>query len=149
MRGWASANDVVAPTVEMRGLRGQPMRFTDFRGKVLVVKLWASWCPQCRGAFPALEALRRDYQSRGVEVIAVSVDERRQDAEAFLKTLRHELRVTLDPRGRVLKAFNAPGVPSTYLIDRRGFVRFMHTGDDDRTDAAYRRQIDTLLAEPR
>jgi peroxiredoxin len=143
----ASAGDVVAPNVEMRGAKGVRVRLADFRGKVVLVKLWASWCPDCQAAFPKLDALYREYRARGVEVVAVSLDERQKDAEAFLKTRPHELRVMFDPNAKVLKAFGAPGVPTSYIIDRRGIIRFSHEGYDETTEASYRRELDALLAE--
>ena len=143
----ASAGDAAAPNVEMRGAKGVRVRLADFRGKVVLVKLWASWCPDCQAAFPKLDALYREYRARGVEVIAVSVDERQKDAEAFLETRPHELRVMFDPNAKVLKAFGAPGVPYSYVIDRRGTIRFSHEGYDETTEASYRRELDALLDE--
>jgi peroxiredoxin len=143
-----SAADVAAPNVEMRGAKGARVRLTDFRGKVVLVKLWASWCPDCQAAFPKLDALHREYRARGVEVIAVSLDERQKDAEAFLESRPHELRVMFDPKAKILAAFGASGVPTSYVIDRRGVIRFSHEGYDETTEASYRREIDALLAEP-
>ena len=136
-----------APNVELRGPKGQRQRLADFRGKIVLVKIWASWCPDCQVLFPELDRLSRDFKSRGVEVIAVNVDERRKDADAFLKTQSHQLRVMFDPRARVAEAFGARGVPASYLIDHRGMIRFAHEGWDLTADAIYRREIMTLLAE--
>ena len=91
--------------------------------------------------------MARDFKSRGVEVIAVNVDEYRKDADAFLKTQQHQLRVMFDPRARVADAFGACGVPASYLIDARGMIRFAHEGWDETADATYRREIMSLLAE--
>ena len=97
--------------------------------------------------FPEMDRLSREFKSRGVEVIAVNVDERRKDADAFLKTQSHQLRVMFDPRARVADAFGARGVPASYLIDARGMIRFAHEGWDETADATYRREIMSLLAE--
>ena len=99
--------------------------------------------------FDALDALDRDYRSRGVAVIAVTVDERRGDADRFLKARTYKVRVVFDPHARAFDAFGGSGVPVAYLIDRRGVVRYVHEGDADAPDATYRRQIDALLAEIR
>lgn len=142
-----AAMDDPAPNVELRGPKGQRQRLTDFRGKIVLLKLWASWCPDCQVMFPELDRLSREFRSRGVEVIAVNVDEHRKDADAFLKTQQHQLRVMFDPRGRVADAFGAVGVPSSYLIDARGKIRYAHEGWDKTADATYRHEIMTLLAE--
>ena len=136
-----------APNVELRGPKGQRQRLADFRGKIVLLKIWASWCPDCQVLFPELDRLSRDFKSRGVEVIAVNVDERRKDADAFLKTQSHQLRIMFDPRARIADAFGARGVPASYLIDHRGMIRFAHEGWDPTADAIYRREIMTLLDE--
>jgi len=136
-----------APNVELRGPKGQRQRLADFRGKIVLVKIWASWCPDCKVLFPELDRLSREFKSRGVEVIAVNVDEHRKDADAFLKTQSHQLRVMFDPRARVADAFGARGVPASYLIDTRGMIRFAHEGWDETADAIYRREIMSLLSE--
>jgi len=136
-----------APNVELRGPKGQRQRLADFRGKIVLVKIWASWCPDCKVLFPELDRLSREFKSRGVEVIAVNVDEHRKDADAFLKTQSHQLRVMFDPHARVADAFGARGVPASYLIDARGMIRFAHEGWDETADATYRHEIMSLLAE--
>lgn len=141
-----SADDP-APNVEFRGPKGQRQRLVDFRGKIVLLKIWASWCPDCQVMFPELDRLSREFRGRGLEVIAVNVDEQRKDADAFLKTQPHQLRVMFDPRARVPNAFGARGVPSSYLIDARGMIRYAHEGWDETADATYRREIMTLLAE--
>ena len=141
------AADDPAPNVELRGPKGQRQRLADFRGKIVLLKIWASWCPDCQVLFPAMDRLSREFKSRGVEVIAVNVDEHRKDADAFLKTQSHQLRVMFDPRARVAGAFGARGVPASYLIDARGMIRFAHEGWDETADATYRREIMSLLAE--
>jgi peroxiredoxin len=141
------AADDPAPNVELRGPKGQRQRLADFRGKIVLLKIWASWCPDCKVLFPQLDRLSREFKPRGVEVIAVNVDEHRKDADAFLKTQSHKLRVMFDPGARVADAFGARGVPASYLIDARGMIRFAHEGWDETADATYRREIMSLLAE--
>ena len=145
--GALAAADDGAPNVELRGPKGQRQRLADFRGKIVLLKIWASWCPDCKVMFPELDELSREFKSQGVEVIAVNVDEHRKDADAFLKTQQYQMRVMFDPRARIPDAFAARGVPSSYLIDQRGRIRFAHEGWDETADATYRREIMTLLAE--
>jgi peroxiredoxin len=140
--------NIPAPNVELRAARGPRVRLADFKGKVVLVEFWASWCPDCHLSFPALDAIQREFQSKGVEVIAINVHEERKNADAFLKGRQPQLRVMFDPRLRAWDAFGALGVPTSFVIDRRGIIRYMHEGFDKETDAAYRRQIATLLAEP-
>lgn len=142
----AAAGDT-APNVELRGPKGQRQRLVDFRGKIVLLEIWASWCPDCQVLFSALDALSREFKARGVEVIAVNVDEQRKDADAFLRTRQYQMRVMFDPRARVVDAFAARGVPASFLIDRRGTIRYAHEGWDQSAVVEYRREILELLDE--
>src|SRR5262245_22609877 len=94
-------------SIELRTANGAPVRLADFTGKVVLVKFWASWCPQCVESFASLDAIDRDYRSRGVDVLAVNVDERRKDADEFLKKHPYRVRVLFDRRARAFEVFGA------------------------------------------
>jgi len=143
----AEVTSRTAPSVELRGPKGTPIRLSDFKGQVVLVKFWASWCPQCRETFSSLDAIDREYRSRGVAVLAVNVDEHRKDADAFLNATAHRMRIMFDPRLRAFDAFGGSGVPVTYLIDRRGVIRYAHEGESEPGDATYREELDALLAD--
>lgn len=108
--------------------RGAPLRLQDFRGKVVFIDFWASWCGPCRLALPQYERLRRELAPRGFEVLAVNVDEERADGLGVLKTLRPSFPVIDDSRGKLASLFNVQAMPSSYLIDRRGVVREVREG---------------------
>src|SRR5258708_35007942 len=78
-----------APDVVLQGPAGAPVRFSDYKGKVLLVDFWASWCVPCKTSFPALDAIYREYQPKGLEVLAVNLDEQRRSADAFLAQHPH------------------------------------------------------------
>jgi peroxiredoxin len=136
------------PSIELRAPRGTAVRLTDFRGKVMLIKFWASWCPQCAETFAALDAIDRDYRPKGVEVFAINVDEHRKNADAFLAARVFQVRVLFDGRARLFGALGGEGVPTTYLIDRRGRIRHVHD-DGDEGSVNYRAELDELLAEGR
>ena len=137
-----------APAVEWRGADGAVVRMADTKGKVVLVDFWAGWCPPCKESFPALDVIQRDYRARGVAVVAVNVDERQKDADAFLAAHPHQLLVVFDPHGESPKAFKVKGMPTSFVIDRRGEIRYTHQGYSQGIDKAYRRELDALLAEP-
>lgn len=143
----AATAATTAPAAEWRAADGTMVRMADAKGKVTLVDFWASWCPPCQESFPALDLIQRDYRTRDVEVIAVNVDERQKDADAFLASHPHQMLVVFDPRGESPKAFQVRGMPSSFVIDRKGTIRYSHQGYSQGTDAAFRREIDTLLAE--
>jgi thiol-disulfide isomerase/thioredoxin len=114
---------------------------------VVLVDIWASWCAPCKASFPSLDGLYQELGPEGLEVLAVNVDERREDALDFLRNRPHHMRVVLDPQGRVPEAFGVTAMPSSFLIDRNGIVRYRHTGFNRTTLETYRREIATLLGE--
>jgi thiol-disulfide isomerase/thioredoxin len=136
-----------APDVELRSADGQALRLTDLKGKVVLVDFWASWCGPCKASFPALDALYKRRHDDGVEVLAVNVDEDRRAAEGFLKERPHAMPVFFDPKGRAPEAFHVAGMPTSYLLDRRGRIRFKHEGYTSATGSAQEREIEVLLAE--
>jgi peroxiredoxin len=136
-----------APDVTWRSSDGATVRIADYKGRVVLVDFWASWCIPCKTSFPALDALFREYQPRGLDVFAVNLDERRKDADAFLAAHPHTMPVLFDAKGESPVAFGVKGMPTSYLIDRSGAVRFTHMGYTGNVEAAYRAEIAQLLSE--
>jgi thiol-disulfide isomerase/thioredoxin len=135
------------PNVSVHTADGVTVRLADYKGKVVLIDFWASWCPPCKTSFPALDAIYREYQEKGLEVLAVNVDERRHDADTFLDAHPHRLTVLYDPKGVSPTAFGVKGMPSSFLIDRAGNIRFTHMGYSGNVDDSYRREIAQLLSE--
>jgi len=136
-----------APDVALQTAGGKIVQLASYSGKVLLVDFWASWCTSCKTSFPALDSLFEEYQPRGFEVLAVNLDERRRDADAFLSERPHHLTVLFDPTGASPSAFGVKGMPTSFLIDKTGHIRFTHMGYSGNVAETYRREIIQLLAE--
>lgn len=137
-----------APACELAALGASPSINTrDLAGDVVYIDFWASWCPPCVKSFPFMNELDRDLRERGLRVVAIDVDQQVEDARSFL--LRHEARfaVGADPAGACPREFGVPGMPTSYLIDRKGVVRYVHNGFRDGEREELRRRIEALLAE--
>jgi peroxiredoxin len=146
-RSLMAAPPKTAPNIALPTADGTTVQLESFRGKVLLVDFWASWCPPCKISFPALDALYREHASQGFEVLAVNLDERRRDADSFLVDHPHRMTVLFDSKGASAVAFGVKGMPSSFLIDKSGNIRFTHMGYAGNVDESYRREIAQLLAE--
>jgi thiol-disulfide isomerase/thioredoxin len=145
--GIARAEVTPAPDIQLRTARGTTVRLSDLKGKVVLVDFWASWCRPCVRSFPAIDGLYRKFRSRGLEVLAVNMDQQRRDADAFLSRVPHAMRIFFDTDGHTLGAFALGGIPSLVLIDRSGNVRIVHAGYSDRIGDEVRPEIELLLSE--
>lgn len=120
----------------------------DTAGKVVLVDFWASWCAPCKASFPALAKIHTDLASRGFMIAAISIDEKPAAAAAFAKKLAPPFATLHDRTQKLVQQVGVPTMPTSYLLDRTGKVRFVHEGfHGDATDKQIRSEIETLLAE--
>jgi thiol-disulfide isomerase/thioredoxin len=118
-------------------------------GKVVLVDFWASWCAPCKASFPAYARLGADLGPRGLVIVAIGEDTDQGAYQTFLKRLRPPFAVALDRDQILVGRVQIPTMPTSYLIDRQGRMRYLHPGFHGAdTEAALRREIETLLAEP-
>jgi cytochrome c biogenesis protein CcmG, thiol:disulfide interchange protein DsbE len=124
-----------------------PVDLESFRGRVVYLDFWASWCAPCRQSFPWMQRMQDIYGPQGLTVIAVNVDRSRQDAERFLAAFNPSFDVRYDPAGSLAEHFKVEGMPTGLLIDRHGVARFTHIGFRPVDRAAYESQLRQLLSE--
>jgi thiol-disulfide isomerase/thioredoxin len=118
------------------------------KGRVVLLDFWASWCGPCRKSFPAMQELHKQYAGRGLTIIAVSVDEKREDMERFLKAENVSFTVVRDAGQKLVAAADVSAIPTSFLIDRAGKIRYVHKGFvGDETVKQYQEQIQLLLKE--
>ena len=128
---------------------GSPAALPATAGKVLIVDFWASWCAPCKASFPAYSRIQSEYSPKGLVLIAVSVDDNPRDYASFLKRFSPTFPVFLDQGHRLVQQVAVPTMPTCYLVDRHGRVRFIHAGyHGAATDTELRHELDLLLTEP-
>ncbi|MGH7833121.1 MAG: peroxiredoxin family protein [Candidatus Binatia bacterium] len=134
-----------APEFALPNPDGKKLSLNDFRGKVVFLNFWASWCVPCREEMPAMERLYQEFKGKGLEILAVNVKDTRKDALAFVKELKLSYPILLDPEGQVGLLYGAWGLPATYLIDEKGMVLARLWGPAEWYGPEARNLIKTIL----
>jgi thiol-disulfide isomerase/thioredoxin len=136
------------PSCALSSLDGaQSFDLQQLRGSSLWVDFWASWCDSCVASFAFLDALDRDFRAKGLKVLAISVDEDRDDAREFLARHPVGFAIAVDSSGSCPRSFAIPGMPAAYLIDRDGRIRHEQIGFRPGDAEPLRKMIGALLAE--
>jgi cytochrome c biogenesis protein CcmG/thiol:disulfide interchange protein DsbE len=118
----------------------------DLKGKVVLLDFWASWCEPCKASFPAMAELQKKYGAQGLVVVAVNVDEKRADMESFLKQNAASFAVVRDAAQQLVAQAGIATMPSSFLIDQAGKVRFVHAGfRGEESRKKYQQEIESLL----
>ncbi len=148
--GTAAAKPLAAPAPDCLGalLDGQDeLTLESLRGKVVYVDFWASWCPPCRHSFPVMQRLYAEFSASGFEIVAVNLDQEVSQARRFLKTNPVAFSVTHDNSGACPQAFGVQAMPTSYLIDKDGTVRWRHSGFQRGEEGRLRQIIRSLIEE--
>lgn len=124
-----------------------PAQLSDLKGSVIYLDFWASWCKPCRKSFPWMNQMQRKYADRNFTVLAVNLDAQQDLAQQFLAKIPADMPIAFDPKGDVAKQYKLLGMPSSYLIDREGNIRFSHKGFFSKKEASYEHEILTLIKE--
>lgn len=117
-----------APDVTLHGADGGTQKISDFRGKIVYVDFWASWCIPCRESFPWMNEMHRKYAGRDLVLLAVNLDAKRPDADAFLARYPAQFRVDFDAEGASAKAFGVKAMPTSFIVGRDGTLLYEHRG---------------------
>lgn len=143
----ARINDA-APEFTLQNLEGKTIRLGEFKGKVVFLDFWASWCSPCKQELPELNRFINGMKDRDVVVLAVNIDKRRSHAEDFLAgmgNISKKLIVLLDTDAKAIVSYGAAAMPTSYIIDRQGIVRHVHFGYNESDPAKWSEEINALL----
>ncbi|PCM45485.1 TlpA family protein disulfide reductase [Marinobacter sp. ANT_B65] len=143
----ADAINVPAPDFTLESRSGDNVRLEDHRGEVVMLNFWASWCGPCRQEMPLMDGIYSRYQDLGFTILAVNVDENRDEALRFLDKVPVNYPVLYDPESSVSELYEVPAMPTTVMIDRDGTARYIHYGYKPGYEDEYEAQIRELVRE--
>ncbi len=129
--GGGQANQVglPAPEITVQRMSGKPVSLSNYRGQVVLLDVWASWCGPCKQELPMLDEIASRLHHRGVEILAVSVDQERENVVKFLGARGHwALTIAHDPKGEIADRLQPDKMPTSYIIDRQGIIRYVNYG---------------------
>ena len=142
-----SVGDTV-PSFKARTIDGsKSVAVEDYRGKVILIDFWASWCPPCLKSLPKYNDLRREIGTDDFEIVAVNVDENTEDAKKFLAKHPVSYPIAKDPKGILPGVFGVKAMPTSYLVDKNGVVKYVHAAFKEGDIEKLRVEIEKLIAQ--
>ena len=127
---------------------GKVVRLSDLRGQPVLLNLWATWCYPCREEMPSMNALYKDYRAKGLAIVAIAMDEGGKPVVApFMQAYGLTFPVLLDPQNMLGTRLQVPGIPTSYLLDKRGRIIGLEIGARDWNTRKIRHLVEQLLAE--
>jgi thiol-disulfide isomerase/thioredoxin len=146
--GTDNAGGVLA-AYTVKSLDGDKTTLASYRGDIVVVNFWASWCAPCRHELPMMEQWNQSWQGRGARVVAISVDSDKRKARRFVDEENLALAVFHDGPDGLARELDIPSLPCTYLLDRNGNVLKVVQGSNDAELAALYQTVESMLADGR
>lgn len=119
----------------------------QYKGKVVYLDFWASWCVPCRQSFPWMNSINKQYQQQGLRVLSVNLDANATLATKFLEKNPADFTIIYDAKGSLAKRFQLKGMPSSYLFNRQGELISKHIGFNDQKQRQYQAEIEQALAD--
>ena len=137
----------VAPDFALKSTTGENLRLSEYRGDVVMINFWATWCGPCRQEMPLLDELYRRYHRVGFHLLGVNIDDDTARALRMVEELDLHFPVVFDTRKEVSRLYNVEAMPATILVDREGNIRHVHHGYKPGYEDKYLDQIRALLRE--
>ena len=137
----------MAPDFALKSSTGENLRLSEYRGDVVMINFWATWCGPCRQEMPLLDELYTRYQRVGFNLLGVNIDDDSNRAMAMVQELGVNFPVLFDDRKEVSKLYDVGAMPVTVIVDRAGQVRYVHQGYKPGYENMYLDQVRSLLRE--
>ena len=148
LSGFSNALSAEAPDFELEGQQKR-VKLSDYRGQVVYLDFWASWCQPCRNSFTWLNKMQSLYGKENFKVIAINLDETRAKADKFLQQVPVKFDVAYDPDGNTAESYNLRVMPSSYIIDKNGRLMHANMGFHGKDKEKLEEKIRNLLHQTR
>ena len=147
--GLAQAGEVSgpAPDFTLRSNTGKNLKLSEFRGQVVLLNFWASWCGPCRQEMPALDKLHKRYSKLRFAVLGVNVEEDSAQAKRMLREIRVSFPILFDTQNKASELYHVSAMPTTVIIDRDGNMRYLHKGYKPGEESVYKKWVKKLIRE--
>lgn len=136
-----------APDFTLKSLQGSNLRLEEYRGQVVLINFWASWCGPCRQEMPILDRLHQRYEDTGFTVLGVNVEGEVTPAQKIVDKTNVTFPVLIDEKQSVSQLYDLEAMPSTVVLDRSGIVRYIHLGYKPGDEAKYVQVVKKLIRE--
>lgn len=138
-----------APDFTGNDIDGKTISLSDYKGKVVLLDFWASWCMPCREELPFLKEFYQDHQKENFIVLAVNIDDKEENMRQFLEKyyVTHVFPVIFDQEKRIPPLYELESMPTSLFIDKNGIIRYVHTGFNDNMKKEFKEELSILLHE--
>jgi len=143
----AAAGDGPAPAFTLSTLGGRTDALSQYKGQVVMLNFWATWCGPCQQEMPLLDQIYKTYKPAGFTLLGISVDTDEPAVKALLARRPVSFTVLLDPKNEVSREYRVNEMPSTVIIDRKGEIRYVHRGYKPGDENEYQDRIRQLIQE--
>ena len=144
---WAGVADTAAPGFTLQSRDGRAVSLAQFKGDVVIINFWASWCGPCRQEMPLLDSIYKQYKDMGFTMIGLNVERNPHDANAWLLKTPVSYPILYDTKSQVSQLYHVQAMPTTVIIDRQGIVRFVHNGYLPGDENQYMNSIRALIVQ--
>jgi len=138
-----------APDFSLRDITGKTVTLESLKGRVLFINFWASWCPPCKKETPELDKLAGKYKDTDLTVLAVNIDKTKDKADDFLERIgllnSNHFTILLDPQSSVVSSYGARAMPTSFIVDRNGTIRYVHLGFNESDPSRWTNEVESLV----
>ena len=148
--GSLASSDLIgqkAPDFALKSSTGENLRLSEYRGEVVMLNFWATWCGPCRQEMPLLDDLYNRYERVGFKLLGVNIDDNSQRAIDMMRELGVDFPILFDATKDVSKLYDVNAMPVTVILDREGNVRYVHKGYKPGYEEKYLNEVRALLRE--